>query len=129
MREHRLYQADWLIRHYGFAASELTTSVEPNLRAGVSPKLAWALRHPEAFPVDVNTASREWLLRIPGIGYRTVDRLLRIRRHHRIATADLVRLRVRWSEARHFVIAADSRPSAVPPARLFEQPQQQALTW
>jgi putative DNA modification/repair radical SAM protein len=128
LREHRLYQADWLIRHYGFSASELTTTAEPNLPPNVSPKLAWALRHPEAFPVDVNTAPREWLLRVPGIGYRTVERLLRVRRRHAIGIADLAKLRVRMSEAKYFVITADSRPT-IPAAGLFERPQQQALTW
>jgi predicted DNA-binding helix-hairpin-helix protein len=95
----------------------------------MSPKLAWALRHPEAFPVDVDTAPREQLLRVPGIGYRTVDRLLRIRRHHRIATADLVRLRVRMTEARHFVLTADSKPAAVPSAPIFDRAEQQVLSW
>ena len=127
-REHRLYQADWLIRHYQFKAAELTTKSEPNLPSNISPKLAWALRHPEAFPVDVNVAPRERLLRIPGIGYRTVERLLRIRRHHKITTADLLKLRVRMSEARHFVITADSRPAAVGALR-FEKPEQQVLLW
>ena len=110
VREHRLYQADWLVRHYGFHASELTTDEEPNLDLHVSPKMAWALRHPELFPIDVNRAPREMLMRIPGVGYRTVDRLLRIRRHHRISTADLRKLRVRMTEARHFVVTADARP-------------------
>jgi putative DNA modification/repair radical SAM protein len=128
MREHRLYQADWLIRHYHFTAAELTTASEPNLPSQVSPKLAWALRHPGAFPVDVNTAPRERLLRIPGIGYRTVERLLRIRRHHRIALADLSKLRVRMSEARYFVVTADSRPTPIT-AAAFRTPEQQALPW
>jgi putative DNA modification/repair radical SAM protein len=110
VREHRLYQADWLVRHYGFHASELTTDAEPNLDLHVSPKMSWALRHPELFPIDVNRAPREMLMRIPGIGYRTVDKLLRIRRHHRISSADLRQLRVRMTEARHFVVTADGRP-------------------
>ena len=129
IREHRLYQADWLVRHYGFEAAELTTPAEPNLALNFSPKLAWALQHPEAFPVDINVDSREQLLRVPGIGYRTVERLLRIRRRHRIATADLVRLRIRMSEARHFIITSDSRPVGVPAAQLFVQPKQQLLAW
>ena len=128
-REHRLYQADWLIRHYEFSAAELTTVAEPNLPENISPKLAWALRHPEAFPVDVNISPREHLLRVPGLGYRSVDRLLRIRRHHAVSTADLVRLRVRMAEARHFVITADSRPLPIPPGRAFAQPEQQVLAW
>jgi predicted DNA-binding helix-hairpin-helix protein len=130
MREHRLYEADWLMRFYGFDASELTTGTQPNLDPNVNPKLAWALRHPEAFPVDVNAAPRERLLRVPGIGYRTVARLLAIRRHHRITFADLARLRVRLIEARHFVVTADSRPpTRTPPASFLAEPVQQALAW
>jgi putative DNA modification/repair radical SAM protein len=129
LREHRLYEADWLIRHYAFDAAELTTATEPDLPLHISPKLAWALRHPEVFPVDVNVAPRELLLRIPGVGYRTVDRLLRIRRYHRIDTADLHALRVRLSEARHFVVTADHRPDRAATADVFIRPQQQVLAW
>jgi putative DNA modification/repair radical SAM protein len=128
VREHRLYEADWLVRHYGFDAAELTTPEQPNLPAGMSPKLAWALRHPELFPVDLNTAPRELLLRIPGIGYRTVARLLRIRRHHRIRVQDLAKLRVRMTEARYFVVTADGRPRAAADA-LLAAPEQQVLAW
>jgi putative DNA modification/repair radical SAM protein len=126
VREHRLYQADWLMRHYGFSADELTTEAQPNLQLHISPKLAWALRHPERFPVDVNVAPREELLRIPGIGYRTVDRLLRIRRRQRLRFGDLQRLRIRLQEARHFMVTADSRPLPSGPAVLV-QPVQQSL--
>ena len=89
IREHRLYQADWLMRFYGFDARELTTASQPNLPLDINPKLAWALRHRERFPIDVNTASREQLLRVPGLGHRTVDRLLQVRRHHRVCLHDL----------------------------------------
>jgi predicted DNA-binding helix-hairpin-helix protein len=116
------------VRHYGFDAAELTTPEQPNLPAGMSPKLAWALRHPELFPVDLNTAPRELLLRIPGIGYRTVARLLRIRRHHRIRVQDLAKLRVRMTEARYFVVTADGRPRAAADA-LLAAPEQQVLAW
>jgi putative DNA modification/repair radical SAM protein len=127
MREHRLYQADWLVRFYGFDADELTTDGDPNLDLHVSPKLAWALRHPEIFPIDVNTAPRELLLRIPGVGYRTVVKLLSIRRTHRITFGDLAKLRVRLTEARHFVVTQDSRaqPNALDLVR--RQPVQQSL--
>lgn len=76
LRERRLYEADWLIRRYGFSVDELVPPDAPDLAPDVDPKLAWALRHPEHFPVDVNRASREALLRVPGLGHRTVDRLL-----------------------------------------------------
>jgi predicted DNA-binding helix-hairpin-helix protein len=129
VREHRLYEADWLMRHYGFEAGELTTEEDPNLSLTLSPKLAWALRHPEMFPIDVNTASREQLLRVPGLGVRSVDRLLKARRWHSISTIDLVKLRVRLSEARHFVITADHHPRGVPSPQVFATPQQQELSW
>ncbi len=109
-REHRLYQADWLLRHYGFAAAELLP--EGGLLAlDQDPKLTWALRHPERFPVDVNIAERETLLRVPGLGVRTVDRVLRARRHRRLHYADLSRLRCNLKKARRFLIAADYRPA------------------
>jgi putative DNA modification/repair radical SAM protein len=126
LREHRLYQADWLIRHYGFTHDELTTVDAPDLPLNMSPKLAWALRHPEVFPIDVNTAPRELLLRVPGIGYQTVKRLVRARRHHRVELRDLRRLRVRLSEARHFIVTADSRPT-LPPIAIVQPVQQRLL--
>lgn len=110
VREHRLYQADWLMRFYGFQVGELTTDTEPDLPLGMDPKLAWALRHREAFPVDLNKAPREKLLRVPGLGVRNVDRLLRIRRWHRLRLDDLTRLRVPVKKALPFVVVADHTP-------------------
>jgi putative DNA modification/repair radical SAM protein len=111
MREHRLYEADWLMRFYGFTASELTTAEEPNLDLAKDPKLTWALRHREFFPVDVNGAPREALLRIPGIGYRTVTRILSIRRFHHLTLRDLRKLRVFVNRAKPFIVAEDHHPS------------------
>ena len=114
MREHRLYEADWLIRNYGFGAHEIVQGLEGgNLDLEKDPKLAWALRHRHMFPVDVNRASRSLLLRIPGIGIRNVDRLVKIRRHHRIRLADLARLRVSMNRARWFVVTADHNPDVM----------------
>ena len=90
VREHRLYQADWLMRFYGFAAHELTTETTPNLDLNIDPKLAWALRIRQMFPVDLNKAPREILLRVPGLGTKSVERILRIRRWHRLRLEDLV---------------------------------------
>ena len=90
LREHRLYQADWLIRHYGFRAEELTNH---NLELERDPKLAWALRHREVFPVELNRAPRELLLRVPGLGVRSVERLLQLRRHRQVKLEDLRRLK------------------------------------
>jgi putative DNA modification/repair radical SAM protein len=120
VREHRLYQADWLMRYYGFSASELTTDGAENLDLNMDPKLSWALRHPEEFPVDVNTATREMLLRVPGFGYRNVAKILAIRRRRRITMSDLKKLRVIVDRATPFIIAADAplpRAAAVPMVR------------
>lgn len=108
MREHRLYEADWLIRNYGFSAGEITEGIkDQNLDLEKDPKLAWALRHREFFPVDVNKAPKNLLLRIPGIGTGNVARILKIRRFHRIRLEDLKRLRVILSRARWFITTAD----------------------
>ena len=111
VREHRLYQADWLVRHYGFAHHELTTHDRPNLDLDVDPKQAWALRHREVFPVDVNRADREMLLRVPGMGVRAADRVLAVRRSHAVTLRDLARLRVALGRARPFIITADHNPA------------------
>jgi predicted DNA-binding helix-hairpin-helix protein len=110
VREHRLYQADWLMRFYGFDVGELTTREEPNLSLDLDPKLAWALRNPDKFPVDLNKASREMLLRVPGLGVRNVDRIIRIRQWHSIRLDDLTRLRVPLSKTMPFIIVVDHKP-------------------
>ncbi len=107
VREHRLYQADWLMRYYGFRGEELTTPDQPNLDLTRDPKLSWALAHREFFPVDVNKASREVLLRVPGIGYRNVERILRIRAYHPLTLDDLRKLNVRLKTVSPFVTTAD----------------------
>ncbi|MGI9443091.1 MAG: putative DNA modification/repair radical SAM protein [Rubripirellula sp.] len=111
VREHRLYQADWLLRFYGFKAAELVTEADQNLSLEVDPKLAWALANRHCFPVDVNTACREQLLRIPGIGARSVKRLLSIRRFQHIRTCDLKKLKVAWNRAKYFVLTSDHNPA------------------
>ncbi len=111
MREHRLYEADWLIRHYGFAAHEVTNGLDGgNLDLEKDPKLAWAIRHRHLFPVDINRASKSLLLRIPGIGVRNVQRIINIRKFHRVRLDDLARLNVALSRAKWFVITADHNP-------------------
>ena len=108
VREHRLYQSDWLMRFYGFRAHEITTEAEPNLPLDIDPKLAWALRHRESFPVDVNRAGKWQLLRVPGLGEKTVKRLLRLRRHHPIRLDDLQKLRVPLKKAGPWITTADA---------------------
>ncbi len=122
LREHRLYQADWLLRFYGFAVDELATDQAGNMSLEIDPKLAWALQHRELFPVDVNTAPREMLLRVPGFGVKTVERLLTVRRHRRIRMDDLARLRLPVAKLMPFVAAADHHPGAtLDSARLTKQ--------
>ena len=111
IREHRLYQSDWLVRFYGFHASELTSDEQPDLSLTEDPKTTWARTHPEFFPVDINAAPRESLLRIPGIGYKNVDRILRIRKYHRLALDDLRKLHVQVKNASPYVIADDHLPT------------------
>ena len=113
VREHRLYQADWLVRFYGFGVRELTTTDAPNLDLAIDPKLAWALRNRGSFPVDLNRASRAELLRIPGVGVRSVDRILKARRWRRIRFEDLARLRVSLRRALPFVIVDDHTPTSL----------------
>jgi putative DNA modification/repair radical SAM protein len=84
LREHRLYQSDFLFRYYGFTFQDLTFDHDGNLCTNTDPKMAWAQRHPEYFPVEINRASREQLLRVPGIGPRSAGRILRLRRQSRI---------------------------------------------
>jgi putative DNA modification/repair radical SAM protein len=112
VREHRLYQADWLIRFYGFTVSELVSEAAPDLDPAIDPKLAWALAHREFFPVDVNRAPREALLRVPGLGRQTVEKLLQARRHRALRKADLPRLRVA-KRATPFLVTIDDSLSAV----------------
>jgi len=107
VREHRLYQADWLIRFYGFDAPELTPDDFPNLDLTLDPKLAWALRHRQLFPVDLNKAPRHILLRVPGLGTKSVERILRIRRWHKLRTEDLLRLKLPMQKVLPFVTTAD----------------------
>ena len=121
LREHRLYQADWLLRFYGFTHDEIVGNDSGSgsdggnssgmLSLDVDPKLAWALAHPEAFPVDVNSAPRETLLRVPGLGTRSVVRLLAARRHRRLRRDDLTRLGAPTTKLLAFVTTADHSPA------------------
>jgi putative DNA modification/repair radical SAM protein len=113
-RENRLYQADWLLRFYGFTAEEVASSGEGGMLAlDLDPKSAWALKNRDRFPVDVNSADRELLLRVPGLGARSVDRILSVRRHTRLRLADVGRLARSLKRLRPFLITADWRPVAL----------------
>ncbi|MFO7294927.1 MAG: putative DNA modification/repair radical SAM protein [Caldicoprobacter sp.] len=103
MREHRLYQADWLLRFYGFKADELLDENQPLLNTEIDPKSAWALRNLHLFPVEVNSADYEMLLRVPGIGVRSAKRIIAARRYSSIDFETLKRFGVVLKRARHFI--------------------------
>jgi putative DNA modification/repair radical SAM protein len=111
LREHRLYQADWLLRFYGFKVDEIANEKTPDLDLALDPKLSWALRNRASFPVDVNRASREELLRVPGLGVRNVERILSARRFTHLRLGDLLLLRVSIKKVMPFVITTDHRPT------------------
>lgn len=132
-RENRLYQADWLLRHYGFGVDEIASGGEDGmLDLAVDPKTAWALKNRHRFPVDVNTAEREMLLRVPGLGTRAVDKIVAARRHATLRLADLARLTGALKRARAFIVTPDHRPTRLTDrsdlrARLVEPAEQLSL--
>ncbi|WP_324754621.1 putative DNA modification/repair radical SAM protein [Roseovarius sp. Pro17] len=132
-REHRLYQADWLLRFYDFQLDEITSvTADGNLDLEVDPKLAWALVHREVFPLDVNRASREMLLRVPGFGIKTVNRILSTRRYRALRYDDLMRMGASMKKARAFVTARGWSPGGLIDtadlrARFLPPPQQLTL--
>ena len=129
-REHRLYQADWLLRFYGFEIDEiLAGGREGMLDLDVDPKLAWALNHPERFPMDVNRATRDELLRVPGLGTRSVGAILKARRLGALRLDDVARLTASVAKVRPFIVTRDWRPtraleSAHLRAQLVRPPEQ-----
>jgi predicted DNA-binding helix-hairpin-helix protein len=133
LREHRLYQADFLLRSYGFQASELLPATGGNLALDIDPKLAWALAHREHFPMDLNLADAGMIARVPGIGLRNAKRLVELRRLRRIRYVDLTRLRCSMKKIAPFIVTADYSPasgaasSEVLRRSLAEAPQQMNL--
>ena len=111
VRENRLYQSDWLIRLYGFSIDEVIDADSPYLDLGIDPKQAFAYRHPELFPVDINTADREMILRVPGIGIQSANRIVNLRRMGRIRWEHLKQMGVALGRARPF-IRRDGLPAA-----------------
>ncbi len=134
MREHRLYQADWLMRFYGFSAPEIAGATTGGmLDLGVDPKLAWALNSRAAFPVDVNTADREVLLRVPGLGVKSIDRMIRVRRYRTLRLEDVARLCRGIDKVRPWITALDWSPGGLTDAadlraRLVREPEPVQLT-
>lgn len=121
VRENRLYQADWLMRFYHFKAEEITDGDDPNLDLEVDPKLGWALRHPEAFPVDINRAPYEMILRVPGIGVKSAMLIVNARKFRHLTTDHLKKIGVTLKRAKYFITCgeltvrsvADSSPEYV----------------
>ena len=112
IREHRLYQSDWLMRFYGYSPGEVAQAagVDGMLPLDIDPKLAWALKFRESFPVDVNRAPKEALLRVPGLGTRGVGQILSARRHRTLRLDDIAKLTVSVAKLRPFIVTADWRP-------------------
>lgn len=113
LREHRLYQADWLLRFYGFSASELLDNAHPNFNPYLDPKCNWAVNHPELFPIEVNRAPYETLLRVPGIGVRSARRIVAARRTGKLDFAGLKKLGVVLKRAQYFIICEGRRPDGL----------------
>ena len=113
MREHRLYQSDWLMRFYGFKPAEVVSvaGTDGMLPLDIDPKLAWALKFREAFPVDVNRAPKDQLLRVPGLGTKAVDRILASRKWRKLRLDDVARLTLSITKVRPFITTLDWRPT------------------
>jgi putative DNA modification/repair radical SAM protein len=113
IREHRLYQSDWLMRFYGYTPDEVQQAAEADgmLPLDIDPKLAWALKFRERFPVDVNRAPREMLLRVPGLGVKAIDKLIASRRHRTLRLADVATFTASIAKMRPFIVTADWRPT------------------
>ena len=108
LRENRLYQSDWLMRFYGFEAHEIVDDLHPNLDLQVDPKLSWALRHPEQFPVDLNRAPYWMILRVPGIGVRSAKKIVQARKFGKVRSDLLKKLGVAYQRAQYFIRCEDS---------------------
>ena len=134
MREHRLYQADWLMRFYGFSAPEIAEGTDGGmLDLAIDPKLAWALKKRELYPVDVNTADREALLRVPGLGVKAINRILSVRRYRTLRLEDVARLTRSIDKVRPWITALDWTPGGLTDAidlraRLAPEPQPRQLS-
>ncbi|NUY81415.1 putative DNA modification/repair radical SAM protein [Flavobacterium sp. MAH-1] len=108
LRENRLYQTDWLMRFYGFDVSEILNPKNPHLDIDIDPKLAWALRNMEYFPIDVNTADYKMILRVPGIGVGSAKKIVEARKFGKLRSDQLQRIGISWNRAKHFIRCADS---------------------
>ncbi|MDR0799149.1 MAG: putative DNA modification/repair radical SAM protein [Dysgonamonadaceae bacterium] len=117
VRENRLYQADWLMRFYHFGVDEIVNEVHPNLELELDPKLSWALRNPQVFPVDIQTADYEMLLRVPGIGVKSAQLILTSRKYGRLTSENLRKIGVVMKRAKYFITCRELPAFTVQEAR------------
>jgi putative DNA modification/repair radical SAM protein len=108
LRENRLYQTDWLMRFYGFNVKELLNTNNPHLDTDIDPKLSWALRNLEQFPIDINTADYHMILRVPGIGVTSAQKIVQARKFGRLRSDQLKKIGISYNRAKHFIRCADS---------------------
>ncbi|KQM78317.1 radical SAM protein [Pedobacter sp. Leaf216] len=108
LRENRLYQTDWLMRFYGFKVQEILNDANPNLDVDIDPKLSWAIRNMQHFPVDINTADYKMILRIPGIGVMSAQKIVQARKFGKLRIDQLKKIGVAYNRAKHFIICLDS---------------------
>lgn len=108
LRENRLYQTDWLMRFYGFEITEILNPTNPHLDVDIDPKLSWALRNMHHFPIDINTADYQMILRVPGIGVGSAQKIVQARKFGKLRSDQLRKLGIAWNRARHFIRCADS---------------------
>ncbi|HEY0298289.1 MAG TPA: putative DNA modification/repair radical SAM protein [Arachidicoccus sp.] len=108
IRENRLYQTDWLLRFYSFSLEEVLNDEHPDLDLDVDPKLSWALRNPQHFPIDINTADYKMILRVPGIGVRSAKKIIQARKFGKLHIFQIQKMGIAYNRARHFIRCADS---------------------
>ncbi|MNK59516.1 Radical SAM superfamily protein [compost metagenome] len=108
LRENRLYQTDWLMRFYGFKVQEILNDANPNLDVDIDPKLSWAIRNMQHFPVDINQADYKMILRVPGIGVMSAQKIVQARKFGKLRIDQLKKIGIAYNKARHFIVCADS---------------------
>lgn len=108
VRENRLYQADWLMRFYGFKVNEIVNNQQPLLDLEVDPKLSWAIRNMQAFPIDINKADLQMILRVPGIGVESAHKIVKARNFARLGWEQLKKIGVAISRAKYFIVCKSS---------------------
>jgi putative DNA modification/repair radical SAM protein len=135
VRENRLYQADWLLRFYGFSLNEILNNSHKHLELEIDPKLSWALRNPQFFPIDINTAEYKWIIRIPGIGRQSANKIVQARKYGKLREHQLKKMGIAFNRAKYFMVCQDTvvntgfiYPDYVKKAILEHNPQPKILT-